>query len=143
MQAEICTTVGGGAMHATFGDWRDLFWTAGVLVGVVLVAVLFHRLLLSAAASIARQTKNRLHQVLVRCVYKPMSWIFPLMAVLMALPVMPLPPEIGGPVRHLFVLALILCIAWMFFELMNLIEESLAERYRRKMEENLAARNIR
>src|SRR5258706_7323662 len=130
-------------MHPTFADWRDLLWTAGVLSGVVVVAVLFHRILLTAAASIARRTRNRLHEVLVRSVHQPMSWIFPLIALLMALPVMPLPPDIAGPVRHFFVLALMLCFAWLSFELMNLIEESLAERYRRKMEESLAARSIR
>jgi small-conductance mechanosensitive channel len=119
---------------------QDLLWATCSLAGAILIAMMLHSL---AFSLLARMAHSQMHRIVIQTLRAPARWIITFAALVLAVPIMPLPWTVLGPLKHTVVLALIACCAWLALELTNLLEASIAQRYRRKMEESLAARSVR
>jgi small-conductance mechanosensitive channel len=129
-------------MEGLFGNWQNLLWSAGILLGAVLLGLVIHRIAFSVVRKIAERTSNRIDRSIVRHAYAPATLIFPLVAVLLALSALPLPKTLVEPFRHLVILAMIAGCAWLAIRLVNLLDEFVGDRYRLDVTDNLAARRI-
>ena len=118
-------------------------WAVAILVGAVLVALLLHSLVFSVAARITRRAGAVADQLIVRHTRKPARLILPLVALALTLPGLALPARLAEASRHLIVLGLIAAAAWLVIELINVVQDLIAARYRLDISDNLEARRVR
>jgi small-conductance mechanosensitive channel len=123
-------------------NWHNLMWSAIILGGAVLVALVVHSIVFQVLPRLARRQGGVLSQSLVRHGRGPARWIFPLLAALAVLPGLPLPPIAMSALEHLAGLGLIASIAWLVLLSIDLTSDVLARRYRIDVEDNLVARRI-
>ncbi len=129
-------------MEGLFENWRNLLWSAGVLSGAAVLGLIVQRICFSIARKIAARTGSAIEQSIVRHTYTPAKLIFPLAALLLALPGVPLRETLAEPVRHMVVLAIIAGTAWLVIRLANVLDDFLSHRYRLDVSDNLGARRI-
>lgn len=123
--------------------WRTWVWIAAGLSGAILLALLAHYLLFLLAKRFARRTTSVIDDSLLRHSERPARWIFPLLAVLLVLPLLPLRPQIVGPLQHGLGLGLIASVAWAIVLLLDVFADAISAKYEIDVADNLAARRIR
>ncbi len=124
-------------------NWRIWLWSTAALVGAILLALVAHYLLFLVVKRFSRKTTSVIDDSLVRHSEAPTRWIFPLLAVLLALPLLPIRPEILGPLQHTLGLGLIATVAWVIVLLVDVFADTISARYAVEQADNLAARTIR
>jgi small-conductance mechanosensitive channel len=130
-------------MAGVLSAWETTLWSLGILAAAVLVALLAHSLVFLLARRVAHKTQSILDDSLVRHAHRPARLIFPLLAVVLTLPVSPLPQELMESIRHVVGLGLIASIAWLLVALMDVVEDLISARYKIDVRDNLAARQVR
>lgn len=123
--------------------WRTSLWIAGGLAGAVLLALLAHFLLFLLIKRLAHRTTNIIDDSLVRHGERPTRWIFPIIGILLALPLLPIRPQIVAPIQHVLGLGVIASVAWVVVLLVDITADILSARYEVDVPDNLAARTIR
>ena len=113
-----------------------------MLVGVVLRAMLAHRLLYYAAGRITARAPGPARASLLRASRRPASIALPLLALFLALPGLPWPQRLTGYLQHLVVLGLIGTSAWLCLRLLDAVVETVGSTYRVDVKDNLRARKI-
>jgi len=73
----------------------------------------------------------------------PSHGLFPVLGVLLALSVLPVPPRIGRPLGHAISIVLIGITAWLVVRLIDAMGDVLSARYDIKVADNLEARKVR
>jgi small-conductance mechanosensitive channel len=116
--------------------------SAAVLLGFPLLAVVAHALLVSVAGRLARRTASPLDESIVRHARGPTRVIFPLLALLAALPQAGLPSTVLGPLGHAAGIGLIASSAWLLVALLSVVDDAIQSRYRVDVKDNLAARKV-
>jgi small-conductance mechanosensitive channel len=124
-------------------NWKAWLWAAGGLTGAVLLALLTHYLLFLLIKRFARRSKSVVDDSLVRHSERPTRWIFPLIAILLALPLLPIRSEIVRPLQHALGLGVIASIAWVIVLLVDVFTDAISARYAIDVVDNLAARQVR
>ena len=119
-----------------------MFWVVGILAGAIIIALVVHLILFFILKRLARRKGEVIITSLVRRAQGPSRWILPLLAVLAALPVVPLPPKIQTPAEHIVGLGLIASIAWLIILFSQIVSDILAARYRIDVPDNLVARRV-
>lgn len=127
----------------TLENWKLWLWSAAGLIGAILLAILAHYLLFLLAKRFVRWTTSVIGDSLVRHSESPTRWIFPLLATLLALPLLPLRPQILTPLQHALGLGLIASLAWVVILLAEVFADAIAVKYEIDVADNLAARRIR
>ncbi len=122
--------------------WVVWVYSGAILVVAVLVALLGHYLVFSAAKRVAGRTESQVDDLLIQHGRKPARLIFPLLGVFLILVALPLPPGPVGAIRHGLGLALIASVAWLIVRLFQVFDDLIAIKYRVDVEDNLAARRI-
>lgn len=130
-------------MQQPWSGWHDWLWSGGVLVGCVLLALIAHWILFSAAARFAQRTGNAADDSIIRHTRRPTRIILPLLAVFLVLPVLPLPQLLRQPIGHLLALAMIAVLGWSVIALTEIVTDIVSTRYRMDVPDNLEARRIR
>ena len=123
-------------------DWRQLGWSLSELVVAGLLGLIIDAVLHAIARRIADRTDNIIDNSLVRHGHRPLRWIFPLLAAFLAMPLLPFPAGIGGPLRHALGLALIACLAWLLISLTDVIDDLVSDKYCLDVADNLEARRV-
>ncbi len=123
--------------------WRPWLWAAGGLAGAVLLSLLVHYLLFLLIKRLARKTSTVVDDSLLRHGQRPTRWIFPLIAILLAVPLLPIRPEILSPLQHVLGLGVIGSIAWTVILLADVFSDALSAKYAIDVADNLTARSIR
>ncbi len=118
-------------------------WAAGALAGATLLALLVHRVAFSLIEGVTSQTDTVFDDALVRRTRRPARLIFPLLAVLFALPALPLPADTLALIRHLVSLGLIASVAWAIVESTHIVDDLVDAKYRMDAADNLEARQVR
>jgi small-conductance mechanosensitive channel len=117
--------------------------SAGVLAGTILLALLVHWILYKLLWKLAqRTTAASLDDSFVRHSRRPVQLMLPLLAVLIALPTLPVAREVTGPARHAVGLGLIAATAWLLVALLDVIDDAIALKFRLDVKDNLAARRV-
>jgi small-conductance mechanosensitive channel len=130
-------------MESWLGSWHVWLVPAAVLIGSVLVALGAHWVIFAVAGRLAKRTGSVVDDSLVRHTRRPTRVVFPLLAIFVALPVLPVTGVVEGAIRHLLALAMIAVVAWAVVVLTEVVSDAVSTKYRMDVEDNLEARRIR
>ncbi len=130
-------------MHLSSGAWHDLIWSGVVLVIAVLAALALHWASYAVGGRFAGRSRSVVDDSLIRHTRKPTRIVFPLLAIFVVLPALPIPPNLLDPARHILALAMIATLGWAAVALTEIVTDVAAERYPLDVPDNLGARRIR
>ncbi len=130
-------------MQLFLGYWQEWLLSGAILAGVIGLAYVAHRVVFSLAQRMALRTDSVIDDSLVRHGRRPAKWIFPLLAIVLTLPALPLRTNILQPLQHAIGLCLIVSIAWVIALLADVLTDVAYARYRIDVSDNLTARRIR
>jgi small-conductance mechanosensitive channel len=117
--------------------------SAILLVAAVAVSLIVHFIVFWLLRRFAARKSTVLDQSLITHGQAPTRWIFPLLAALVVLPGLPLPPIVMVALEHIAGLGLIAAVAWLVTLLIEVTSDVIAGRYRIDVADNLVARRIR
>ena len=129
-------------MQAFWGDTRDLLISAAALGAAVFLALLGHFVLYSIIERLARR-KGGSDIFIVKRSKAPTRTIFPLLALVLALPFAPLPAHLKDVLQHVLGLGVIASVGWGVIILVQVFADVVYARYTIDAEDNLVARRIR
>ena len=126
-----------------WNNWQTWFWPLVVLVGAILLAFIAHYVLFALAKRISERTGSVIYNSLVRRAEGPTRWIFPLLAIVLALPALPVRWGLVEALRQIVGLGVIGAIAWVIVLLSGVLADAAYARNRVDIKDNLTARRIR
>ena len=130
-------------MPQLWQKWQVWLWPAIILAGSVFVALIVHSVFFAVAKRVTKRTGGPIGNSLVRHAEAPTRWIFPLLAIILALPILPVRDELVQIVRHVVGLGTIAAVAWVVMLLADVFGDAVYARYRTDIADNLTARRIR
>jgi len=123
--------------------WQGWLWPLIVLAGSAVGALVLHKIIFAAVRRLAQSTGSVVNQSLVRHSEGPTQWIFPLLAIMLALPTLPVRSESIDPLRRVVGLGVIAAIAWSVILLTNVLGDVIYAKHSLDETDNLTARRIR
>jgi small-conductance mechanosensitive channel len=130
-------------MHTIWGDARPWLFSAVILTAAVFLAVLLHSLIFWVAEKFTLRRGATIQHSLVKHVKTPARMVFPLLAIVLALPLALLPDKLRDGLQHALGLAVIASIGWGFVVLTEVVSDVIFSRYSMESADNLTARRIR
>jgi small-conductance mechanosensitive channel len=124
-------------------NWRDVLLSAVLLGLAVAISLIVHYVIFWLLRRFASRKATVLDQSLIRHGAGPTRWIFPLLAVLVVVPGLPLPPILMSALEHTTGLGLIAAVAWLVTLFVDITSDVLEARYRIDIADNLVARRVR
>ena len=118
-------------------------WPAVIMAGSVLLALAIHWILFRLGKRLAKQEARVIIGSLVAHAEGPTRWIFPLLALILALPALPVRSSLVELVRHIVGLGIIAAVAWLIIFLAEVFSDAVYARYRIDIADNLTARRVR
>lgn len=118
-------------------------WPAAIMAGSILLSLAIHWILFWLGKRLARQKQRVIIGSLVTHAEGPTRWIFPLLALMLALPALPVRSSLVELVRHIVGLGVIAAVAWLIIFLAEVLSDTIYARYRTDISDNLAARRVR
>jgi len=123
--------------------WQTWLWSAALLIGTIVLALVVHRIIFTVARRMTRRSPNPLFASVIRYGERPARLIL-LLALMTAIsPVLPLPPALDHAAEHIAGLALVGCIGWLLIALVEVFDKVVEIRHSIDVRDNLAARRIR
>lgn len=122
--------------------WHEWLWSAVLIGGAVIVALVVHRIAYSALTRLTNRTSAALDNFLVRRTRGPARLALPLFAILFVLPNTPMNAGVSAAIEHLIAIGLIGCVAWAVIALVDVVDDLMSARYRIDTADNLEARRI-
>jgi small-conductance mechanosensitive channel len=126
-------------------DWNDMVKLAvvlGTLAAAIGGALIARYILFRVLHRLTLRKSSVLGLSLVKHGQRPTKWIFPLLAVLVVLPGLPLPADVMSALEHATGLGLIAAVAWLAIVAVDIAADVIAERYRIDVADNLTARRV-
>lgn len=123
-------------------SWTDLTWSAAVVVGAVLVALIAHRVAFGLLDRITRRTSASWDGSAVRHTRGPAALALALFAVLFVMPGAPMDEAVRDALSHAIAVGLVACVAWAVIALVDVIEDVMRAKYRTDVADNLQARRV-
>jgi len=130
-------------MGTFLAHWKTWLWSAGLLVAATMAALIVHRVIFTLARRFTARSRTPIDDSFLRHSEKPLRLILPLVGLLAALPLIPLPPTLSGPIRHGIGLGLIASLGWLLIALISILDDVINIRHSVETHDNLAARRIR
>ncbi len=122
--------------------WRELAVNGALLAGALLVALIVHRLMYSAASRVARRTRGTVDNALVTHSRRPGRAILTVIALFLVVPNLNIPADTIASVKHLLTLAMTASVGWLAIGLTGVITEVITARYDITAADNLEAREM-
>jgi small-conductance mechanosensitive channel len=126
-----------------WGDTRSLLISGIILASAALLALAAHYILFQIVERFARRKGDHANLSFVNRSKAPARTIFPLLAVVLALPFAPLPAHPKAILQHVLGLGVIASVGWGVIILVQLLGDMVYTRYTLDVADNLAARRIR
>ena len=123
--------------------WTNWLWSLAAVTGAAILGLGLHSLAFAILNRLATRTPGSLDDSLVRNAKGPVRAILPVLAVLLTLPLAPLPPVVLDPLHHAVGLGLIAAMAWLAIKMITVVEDVLTAQHAVDVADNLAARRIR
>ena len=123
-------------------NWHTLLLSVILLSVAIAISLVVHFVVFRILRRFAAREGAVVDASLVRHGEQPARWAFALLAVLVLLPVLPLPPTLMSALEHITGLGLIAAVAWLATLLIDITSDVLASRYRIDVSDNLAARRF-
>jgi len=130
-------------MHEAVEALHIWVWAALGIALVILGALVLQGIVFALLARAAQRSERRADDRLVQRCRRPAQLVFPLLAIVLALPSLGLAPRVLQPLEHVFALGLIGGMAWLSIRLLKVLEEAIAEKYQLDDKADLRARSVR
>ena len=130
-------------MQYIWGDTHTWLISGAILVGAIVLALVVHFILFFLAERLLRRKQEATPSLFARRVKKSTRLIFPLLALVLAIPLAPLPADLKSMLQHALGLGVIASIGWAIIILTELAGNIIFARYSMDAPDNLAARRIR
>jgi small-conductance mechanosensitive channel len=130
-------------MGGVWGDTRSWLIAGSVAGGAIILSLIVHRILFSLAARFSQKRHAQIGQSFIQRAWKPALFVFPLMALVMALPAAPFPPNVRVVLQRVLGLGVIAAVGWAIILLVELLSDAIYFRYAIDVADNLSARRIR
>jgi small-conductance mechanosensitive channel len=130
------------SVSALLGDARTLLFSLSVLAGSTLIGIVVYVLLFGFFSRLLRNSTSTLRLMLLKQTRPPARYLFPLLALLIAVPTTPLPERFKGPFEHFLTLCVIAVLGWLLITLVQVTSTLIRTRYSIAVENNLHARRI-
>lgn len=130
-------------VQAYWGDTREWLTAAAILVGAVAVALFVHFIVFSVFERLVHRKGTGTQSILTGRAKKSSRIIFPLLALVLAIPLAPLPADVKSMLQHAVGLGVIASVGWAIIILMELAGNMILARYSTAEADNLTARRIR
>ncbi len=124
-------------------EWRNALWSAGLMGGAILLALVAHRVIFALGKRIASRKGGAFYGLLARHEEAPTRLLLPVLALLAVIPWLPLNSIILSRLGHAAGLALIACFAWLAVALLDVLQDYISHRHALELSDNLAARRVR
>ncbi len=122
--------------------WENWVLSVGIIAGAVVAGLAAHLLVFLILSRLARKPGRVIEASLVHHGRGPARWVFPLVALLILIPLVPIAPFLRTAVQHVLGLGVIAAVAWIILLLLEIFADVLAARYRMDVEDNLMARRV-
>lgn len=126
--------------------WTHVFpwvWPLGVLAASIAAALIVHRVIFAIGKRVAARRGGTIERSLTHHAEGPTRWILPLLAIVLALPALPVRSDLVQVLRHVVGLGLIAAIAWSVILLTQVLGDLLYSHYNVNVGDNLTARRVR
>lgn len=122
---------------------HNWIWPAALLLSSILLSLLVHRILFAIGRRLAHRTGSVINQSLVRHADIPTRFVFPLFAIMLALPALPVREDWVLTLRRIAGLGVIAAIAWAIVLFSEIVGDTLYARYHADNASDLTARRVR
>jgi small-conductance mechanosensitive channel len=126
-------------MELIYSQW---FRSSLFVAVAIFLAFLIHFIVRGSLTRIAKRTGSIFHDSLVRHGQGPARIIFPLIALMVVVPYLNLPPRSISPVRHVITLGLIASVAWLLIAMLDVFEDVATAALNVSVQDNLRARKV-
>ena len=130
-------------MAQLWQNWQVWLWPAIILASSIFLAFIVHFVLFALAKRVVKPVDEAIGNSLLRRAEKATRWIFPLLAIILALPALPVRSELVEMLRHAVGLGVIAALAWVIILLADVVGDAVYAGYRTDTADNLTARQIR
>jgi small-conductance mechanosensitive channel len=130
-------------MQAVWGDTRTWLISGATLASAVGLALIVHFVLFFAVERILQHKDANTESLLTRRAKKSTRVIFPLLALVFAVPLAPIPGTLKNILEHALGLGVIALVGWTIVILTELAGNIIFARYSMDSPDNLSARRIR
>ena len=124
-------------------QWTDWLWSLVAVTGAAILGLGLHSVAFAILNQFSRRTASSLEDSLLCNAKGPLRAILRVLAILLTLPFVPLPPIVLDPLHHAFGLGLIAAMAWLAIKMITVVEDVLTAQHAVDVADNLAARRIR
>jgi len=130
-------------MQPYWGDTRTMLISGAILAGAIGFALVVHFVLFFVVERILQRKGASTETIVTKHIKKSVRIIFPLLALVLTLPLVPLPATWKGILQHVLGLGVIASVGWGIIILMELAGNLVFARYSIDQPDNLSARRIR
>ncbi len=123
------------------GDWQT--WLCGVAVAAILAGLVANSLVFSAIRRVAARTHSVADDAIARRLRSPGRLFFPLLALLLVLPILPLPQAVVTVLSQGLDVGLTGAIGWLIVRCVEVAAEVLEVRFGGDVADKLEARRVR
>ncbi|MGB9067482.1 MAG: mechanosensitive ion channel domain-containing protein [Candidatus Acidiferrales bacterium] len=130
-------------MSGFWGDTRSWLIAGCIAGGAIILSLIAHRIVFFFLDRFSRKRQARFGQSFVQRAWKPALFVFPLMALVVALPAAPFPTNFRVLLQRVLGLGVIAAVGWAIILLVELLSDMIYYRYAIDVADNLSARRIR
>jgi small-conductance mechanosensitive channel len=130
-------------MQYLWGDTRTLLISGAILAGAIALALIAHFALFFVAERVFQRKSKTTESLFAKRAKKSTRVIFPLLAVVLAIPLAPLPADLKSILQHALGLGVIASVGWAIVILTELAGNIVFARYSMDSPDNLSARRVR
>ena len=129
-------------MHYFLTHWQLWVISAAILTGSIVVALLFRWILFAILDRVAKRKPTLLKTSIIHHSENLAKWILPLLAIVIAVPALPLPAIAINAIQHAVGVALIGVVGWLVILITDVVIDVFEMRYRTDTADNLIARKV-
>jgi small-conductance mechanosensitive channel len=130
-------------MQYLWGDTRTLLISGAILAGAITLALAVHFVLFLATERLLKREGKSTESLFAKRAKKSTRVIFPLLALVLAIPLAPLPGDLKNALQHALGLGVIASVGWAIVILTELAGNIVFARYSMDSPDNLSARRVR
>ena len=130
-------------MHTFWGDTRSWLIAGLIAGGAIFLSLLAHRVVFALASRFFSRRGSSVAHIFVARAKMPALFIFPLIALVIALPVAPFPQDVVADIQRAIGLGIIFAIGWTAIVLLDVATDAIYSRYTVDAADNLVARRVR
>ncbi|MEJ2664896.1 MAG: mechanosensitive ion channel [Spirochaetia bacterium] len=123
-------------------NWLQYVIFGSLLAGSFIVGFLLHYLIVLLIKLFTRKTETNIDNIIVRHMKGPLKLLLPVVLFNLVLPYVHINKQAMDVIRELFIILFIIAFAWILTKVTSILTDSMKQRYRVDVKDNLHARKI-